>query len=73
MSLGLENDIIPLLQVAKTFYNTKVQVELMSEEETLDMTHVVMRLHFDNQGFRLPKQDTEKVPSQIITTVPKRK
>ena len=37
-------------QVAMVFYNTPVEIELVSEEETLDMTHVVMKLHFDNTG-----------------------
>ena len=32
------------------FYNTPVEIELISEEETLDMTHVVLKLHFDNIG-----------------------
>ena len=47
--------------MAKTFYNTTVVIELMSEEETLDMTHVVMKVNFDNTGFKVVKQETDKV------------
>ena len=50
-----------ILQVAKTFYNTETEIDLVSEEETLDMTHVVMKLVFDNEDFKQPSQETEKV------------
>ena len=28
-------------QLAKTFYDTPLEIELLSEEESMDMTHVV--------------------------------
>lgn len=42
-----------ITQVARQFYNAPLEIELVSEEETLDMTHVVMRLHFDNTAYKV--------------------
>lgn len=39
-------------QVAKLFYKTPVEIEVISQEETIDMTNVVMKLHFDNTAFK---------------------
>lgn len=39
-------------QVAKLFYNTHLEIELVSEEESMDLTHVVMKLHFQNTAFQ---------------------
>jgi guanylate cyclase len=37
--------------VGQGYYNMIVDIEIVKEEETLDMTHVIMRLHFDNRAF----------------------
>ena len=31
-------------QLAKTFYDTPLEIELLSEEESMDMTHVVSQI-----------------------------
>ncbi len=41
-----------ITQVAKQFYNTSMEIELVSEEESMDSTHIVMKLYFDNSTFR---------------------
>ena len=41
-----------ITQVAKVFYDTPLEIEIQDTEETMDMTHVTMRLHFDNQNFQ---------------------
>lgn len=41
-----------ILQVGLDYYNTKVNIEILKEEETLGLTHVVMALHFDNVAFQ---------------------
>ena len=55
-----------ITQLAKTFYNTPMEIELLSEEESMDMTHVVMKLHFDNPAFDADREklvrDTENMP-----------
>lgn len=37
--------------IAKLFFNTPVEMELLTEDESMDMTHVTMRLHFENLTF----------------------
>eukprot|EP00918_Siedleckia_nematoides_P079159 GHVU01173366.1.p1 GENE.GHVU01173366.1~~GHVU01173366.1.p1 ORF type:complete len:849 (-),score=82.73 GHVU01173366.1:1182-3413(-) len=39
-------------QVGLHFYNTPIDIEVTLEEDTLDMTHVVMQLIFDNTAFK---------------------
>ena len=38
-------------QVGKVFYNTNVEIEVLNVEENMDMTHVTMRLYFDNTAY----------------------
>ncbi|XP_071545685.1 soluble guanylate cyclase 88E [Panulirus ornatus] len=38
-------------QVARHFYNTDMEIELLREEFILDTTHVTFQLTFDNQAF----------------------
>lgn len=47
-----------ITQVANLIYNTPIQVEILSEEESLTLTHVVMKLHFDNTNWVDPN-DTQ--------------
>ncbi len=41
-----------ITQVARQFYKTHLEIEIISEEESMDMTHVIMKLHFQNNAFR---------------------
>ena len=41
-----------ITQVAKIFYDTNLEIELISEEESMDLTHVVMKLHFQNTAYK---------------------
>ena len=43
-------------KVGSLFYNTEVEVEILKNEQKDKMTHVVMKLHFDNKNFQLNKQ-----------------
>lgn len=38
-------------QVGKQFYNTDVKIEVVSEEETDNLTHVILKLFFDNTAY----------------------
>ena len=40
-------------EVAIQFYNISVKIEVVSENETLDLTHVVMQLNFQNNAFKV--------------------
>ncbi|KAM9806854.1 soluble guanylate cyclase 88E-like isoform X2 [Syngnathus typhle] len=57
-----------LSQVGRQFYNTDIEVEILSKEETEKMTYVVYKMNFDNAAFkhRMPQQKTapsyEKLP-----------
>ncbi|XP_068613334.1 LOW QUALITY PROTEIN: soluble guanylate cyclase 88E-like [Brachionichthys hirsutus] len=57
-----------LSQVGRQFYNTAIEVEILSKEETEKMTYVVYKMNFDNAAFkhRMPEQKTapsyEKLP-----------
>ncbi|KAM8870309.1 soluble guanylate cyclase 88E-like [Spinachia spinachia] len=57
-----------LSQVGRQFYNTDIEVEILSKEETEKMTYVVYKMNFDNAAFkhRMPQQRTapgyEKLP-----------
>ncbi|TNN39946.1 Soluble guanylate cyclase gcy-31 [Liparis tanakae] len=57
-----------LSQVGRQFYNTDIEVEILSKEETEKMTYVVYKMNFDNAAFkhRMPTQKTapgyEKLP-----------
>ena len=51
MAVRLSEILWLFSQVAKQFYNTVVQVEVVTEEESMEMTHVVMKLNFDNTAF----------------------
>ncbi|XP_075937381.1 soluble guanylate cyclase 88E-like [Anarhichas minor] len=57
-----------LSQVGRQFYNTDIEVEILSKEETEKMTYVVYKMNFDNAAFkhRMPQQMTapgyEKLP-----------
>lgn len=42
-------------QVGKMFYNTKVDIDVIEQRSTDEMTHVVMRLHFDNTAYVEPE------------------
>ncbi len=53
-------------QVAKIFYDTPLEIELVSEEETLDMTHVVLKLHFDNPTKIDKQEDTDNDSEQAL-------
>ncbi|KAK2146584.1 hypothetical protein LSH36_596g01074 [Paralvinella palmiformis] len=37
--------------VGEQYYNIDVKIDIIKKEETLDMTHVIMNLHFDNRAF----------------------
>ncbi|CAH1785621.1 unnamed protein product [Owenia fusiformis] len=41
-----------IIEVGRKLYNTQIQVEVVSENETREMTHVVMKLKFDNKTYR---------------------
>ena len=41
-----------ITQVAKIFYDTHLEIELISEEESMDLTHVIMKLHFQNTAYK---------------------
>ncbi|XP_069796341.1 soluble guanylate cyclase 88E-like isoform X2 [Narcine bancroftii] len=57
-----------LSQVGRQFYNTDIEVEILSKEETEKMTYVVYKMNFDNAAFkhRTPQlkaaPDYEKLP-----------
>ncbi|XP_059837132.1 soluble guanylate cyclase 88E-like [Hypanus sabinus] len=57
-----------LSQVGRQFYNTDIEVEILSKEETEKMTYVVYKMNFDNAAFkhRRPQlraaPDYEKLP-----------
>uniref|UniRef100_H3AQZ9 guanylate cyclase n=1 Tax=Latimeria chalumnae TaxID=7897 RepID=H3AQZ9_LATCH len=57
-----------LSQVGRQFYNTDIEVEILSKEETEKMTYVVYKMNFDNAAFkhRMPQQKAvpyyEKLP-----------
>ncbi|XP_056300662.1 soluble guanylate cyclase 88E-like [Pseudoliparis swirei] len=57
-----------LSQVGRQFYNTEIDMEILSKEETEKMTYVVYKMNFDNAAFkhRMPLQKTapayEKLP-----------
>jgi len=54
-----------LNQLAQTFYNLSLEIEVLSEEESMDMTHVIMKLHFDNSSFDTEQKlerDTAQLP-----------
>ncbi|KAM9309960.1 soluble guanylate cyclase 88E-like [Pholidichthys leucotaenia] len=57
-----------LSQVGRQFYNTDIEVEILSKEETEKMTYVVYKMNFDNAAFKhwMPQQKTapsyEKLP-----------
>lgn len=53
-------------QVGLLFYNTKVDIDVISEEETENMTHVVMKLHFDNRAY----QDTQQKKDEFSENLP---
>ena len=38
-------------EVGRSFYDTDIEIEILQEEETADLLHVIMRLYFDNKGF----------------------
>ncbi|XP_060566942.1 soluble guanylate cyclase 88E-like isoform X2 [Ruditapes philippinarum] len=46
-------------QVGALFYNTKVDIDVISEEETDTMTHVVMKLHFDNTAYKVTQENKD--------------
>ena len=54
-----------ITQVAKVFYDTPLEVEIVDTEETMDMTHVTMKLHFDNQNFSWVFLYIELIYSQL--------
>lgn len=37
--------------MGKNIFNTHIEIDVMSEEESLDMTHIVMKLSFDNPAY----------------------
>uniref|UniRef100_UPI00398EF35B soluble guanylate cyclase 88E-like n=1 Tax=Pristiophorus japonicus TaxID=55135 RepID=UPI00398EF35B len=41
-----------LSQVGRQFYNTNIEVEILSKEETEKMTYVVYKMNFDNAAFK---------------------
>ena len=41
-----------ITQVAKVFYDTHLEIEIVSEEESMDLTHVIMKLYFTNLAFK---------------------
>ncbi|XP_043540383.1 soluble guanylate cyclase gcy-31-like, partial [Chiloscyllium plagiosum] len=41
-----------LSQVGRQFYNTDIEVEILSKEETEKMTYVVYKMNFDNAAFK---------------------
>ncbi|XP_041037497.1 soluble guanylate cyclase 88E-like [Carcharodon carcharias] len=41
-----------LSQVGRQFYNTDIEVEILSKEETEKMTYVVYQMNFDNAAFK---------------------
>ncbi|XP_052234216.1 soluble guanylate cyclase 88E-like [Dreissena polymorpha] len=52
-------------QVGAMFYNTKVDIDVISEEDTDNMTHVIMKLHFDNTAFK-EIQEKKNVYSETL-------
>lgn len=48
-------------QVAKTFYKTKVDVDVISENCLDGMSHIIYKLHFDNIAYREATEHSEKV------------
>ncbi|XP_053385203.1 soluble guanylate cyclase 88E-like [Mercenaria mercenaria] len=53
-------------QVGALFYNTKVDIDVISEEESDHMTHVVMKLHFDNTAYK----DTQENKDDFSVNLP---
>jgi len=51
-------------QLAKTFYDIPLEIELLQEEEAMDITHVILQLHFENLAYDsvIETQATEKLP-----------
>ena len=43
-------------QVGIMFYSTKVDIDVINLEETEHMTHVIMKLHFDNTAYKLTQE-----------------
>ncbi|KAK6191017.1 hypothetical protein SNE40_002767 [Patella caerulea] len=54
-------------QVGKMFYNTKVDIYVITEEVVDDMVHVVFRLLFDNKAF---KEGTVSCSDSIVNNIP---
>lgn len=40
-----------IIQVAKVFYSTDVEIELLSEKQEINEFHFILKLRFDNQAF----------------------
>ncbi|XP_053284337.1 soluble guanylate cyclase 88E [Pleuronectes platessa] len=58
-----------LRQMGKQFYDTDIQVEVMSEQIVGDYSHVTMRLNFDNSAYRyIMKEDEEEQEILPITS-----
>lgn len=54
-------------QVGRMFYNTKVNIEVIRENNADEVTHVVMRLHFDNTAY---DADISGKSNQITQALP---
>ena len=44
--------------VRQIYYNTVIEVEILKEEESLDMVHIIMLLKFDNSSYVETVADT---------------
>ncbi|XP_067878559.1 soluble guanylate cyclase 88E-like [Heterodontus francisci] len=51
-----------LSQVGRQFYNTNIEVEILSKEETEKMTYVVYKMNFDNAAFNPLKPQLKAAP-----------
>ncbi|KAI2795797.1 hypothetical protein BLOT_016437 [Blomia tropicalis] len=48
-----------IIQVAKVFYSTDVEIELLSEKQEINEFHFILKLRFDNQAF--PSKTIESI------------
>ena len=49
-------------QVGRRFYDTNVQIEIISEREEFDITHVVFELKFENTAFTQQETKDKAAP-----------
>ncbi len=56
------------IQVGHRFYDTNVEIEIVSEEEEFDVTHVVFELKFENTAY-IQQTTTDKDSNEVDLTI----